>query len=107
MSFNRTVGGRGINVAVIEPTTYTTMAVKNFDTYEYNSSNLDDWLVHMVKTGDIVIFFTFDEASKKLTKNTRKVLYNMGKYKVLHMYFLCCDLCSFRIQMIESKYLCT
>lgn len=78
MSFNRTVGGRGINVAVIEPTTYTIIAVKNFDTYEYNSSSLDDWLDYVVKTGDIVIFFTFDEASKKLTKNTRKILYNMG-----------------------------
>lgn len=104
MSFNRTVGGRGINVAVIEPTTYTTIAVKNFDTYEYNSSNLDDWLAHMVKTGDIVIFFTFDEASKKLTKNTRKVLYNMGKYKVLPTYLLC-DFFSLRIYtIIESKY---
>lgn len=79
MSFNRTAGGRGINVAVIESTTYTIMDVKNFDTYEYNSSNLDEWLDHMVKVGDVVIFFTFDEASKKLTKNTRNVLYNMGK----------------------------
>lgn len=78
MSFNRTVGGRGINVAVIEPTTYTIIDVKNFDTYEYNSSNLDDWLDYVVKTGDVVIFFTFDEASKKLTKNTRTILYNMG-----------------------------
>lgn len=76
------MGGRGINVAVIEPVTYTIVAVKNFDTYEYNSSNLDEWLKHMVKFGDIVIFFTFDEASKKLTKNTRNILYKMGKYKV-------------------------
>lgn len=79
MSFNRSVGGRGINVAVIEPKTYTIMAVNNFDTYEYNSSNLDVWLENMVKTGDVVIFFTFDEASKKLTKNTRNILYNMGE----------------------------
>ncbi|KAE9543943.1 hypothetical protein AGLY_001921 [Aphis glycines] len=53
MSFNRTAGGRGINVAVIESTTYTIMDVKNFDTYEYNSSNLDEWLDHMVKVGDV------------------------------------------------------
>lgn len=79
MSFNRTAGGRGINIAVIEPATYTILAVKNFDTYEYNSSNLDEWLDHMVKVGDVVIFFTFDEASKKLTKKTRNILYNMGK----------------------------
>jgi len=78
MSFNRTAGGRGINIAVIEPTTYTIIAVENFDTYEYNSSNLDDWLDHMVKIGDVVIFFTFDEASKKLSKHTRNVLYYMG-----------------------------
>lgn len=84
MSFNRTIGGRGINVAVIEPTTYTIIAVKNFDTYEYNSSNLDDWLDYVVKTGDVVIFFTFDEASKKLTKNTRKILYNMGNDNKLY-----------------------
>lgn len=80
MSFNRTAGGRGINVAVIEPTTFTILAVENFDTYEYNSSNLDEWLDHMVKIGDIVILFTFDEASKKLTKNTRNLLYSMGKF---------------------------
>lgn len=78
VSFNRTVGGRGINLAVIESSTYTIMAVKNFDTYEYNSSNLDDWLDHMVKIGDVIIFFTFDEASKKLIKSTRNMLYNMG-----------------------------
>lgn len=82
MSFNRSAGGRGINVAVIEPTTYTIMAVKNFDTYEYNSSNLDEWLEHMVQIGDVVIFFTFDEASKKLTKNTRNTLYNMGEFNL-------------------------
>lgn len=79
MSFNRTAGGRGINIAVIDPATYTILAVKNFDTYEYNSSNLDEWLEHMVQVGDVVIFFTFDEASKKLTKKTRDILYNMGK----------------------------
>lgn len=79
MSFNRTAGGRGINVAVVEPTTYSIMAVTNFDTYEYNSSNLDYWLDHMVKIGDVVIFFTFDEASKMLTKDTRNILYSMGE----------------------------
>lgn len=79
IAFNRTTGGRGINVAVIKSTTYTILAVKNFDTYEYNSSNLDDWLDQVVKIGDVVIFFTFDEASKKLTKRTRNILYNMGK----------------------------
>lgn len=84
MSFNRSVGGRGINVAVIEPNTYSILAINNFDTYEYNSSNLDGWLEHMVKTGDVVIFFTFDEASKKLTKNTRNILYNMGTINVLY-----------------------
>lgn len=78
MSFNRSAGGRGINVAVVEPTTYSIMSVKNFDTYEYNSSNLDEWLENMVQIGDVVIFFTFDEASKKLTKTTRNILYNMG-----------------------------
>lgn len=75
------MGGRGINVAVVEPITYTIVTVKSFDTYEYSSSNLDEWLDHMVKIGDIVIFFTFDEASKKLTKKTRNVLYKMGKSK--------------------------
>ncbi|CAI6355995.1 unnamed protein product [Macrosiphum euphorbiae] len=89
MSFNRTAGGRGINVAVIESTTYTIMDVKNFDTYEYNSSNLDEWLDHMVKVGDVVIFFTFDEASKKLTKNTRNVLYNMGSGKIQDLWYRC------------------
>lgn len=79
MSFNRTAGGRGINIAIVESTTYTIMAVKNFDTYEYSSSSLDDWLDHMVKIGDVVIFFTFDEASKRLMKSTRNILYNMGK----------------------------
>lgn len=85
MSFNRSAGGRGINIAVIEPISYTIIAVRNFDTYEYYSSNLDDWLDYMVKIGDVVIFFTFDEASKKLTKNTRNVLYNMGKY----LHYIC------------------
>ncbi|VVC38805.1 Hypothetical protein CINCED_3A009263 [Cinara cedri] len=89
MSFNRTLGGRGINVAVIEPKTYTILAVNNFDTYEYNSSNLDVWLQNMFKIGHIIIFFTFDEASKKLTKNTRNMLYKMGSGKIQDLRYRC------------------
>ncbi|XP_025420250.1 protein FAM3C-like [Sipha flava] len=89
MAFNRTAGGRGINIAVIEPATYTILTVKNFDTYEYNSSNLDEWLDHMVRVGDVVIFFTFDEASKKLTKKTRNLLYNMGSGKIQDLWYRC------------------
>lgn len=43
----------------------------------------------MVKVGDVVIFFTFDEASKKLTKNTRNILYNMGSGKIQDLWYRC------------------
>ncbi|XP_050438648.1 protein FAM3C-like [Adelges cooleyi] len=89
VSFNRTVGGRGINIALVEPTTYTIVVVKNFDTYEYSSSNMDEWLSTTMKDGYVAIFFTFDEASKKLTKSTRNVLYEIGSGKIQDLTYRC------------------
>ncbi|XP_050527553.1 uncharacterized protein LOC126897747 [Daktulosphaira vitifoliae] len=92
VAYNRSVAGRGINVVLVEPSTYTVAALKNFDTYERSSSEMDVWLEaarSSMKSGHVAIFFTFDEASKKLTKNSRNALYEMGSGRIQDLRYRC------------------
>lgn len=72
-------GGRGINAAIVEPTHFRLISVRNFDTYGTDSSDLETWIESEILIDDIVIFFTFDEASKELSNYAKKLLFELGK----------------------------
>ncbi|XP_075219830.1 protein O-linked-mannose beta-1,2-N-acetylglucosaminyltransferase 1-like isoform X2 [Lycorma delicatula] len=80
-------GGRGLNAAIIESTHLNIVSVQNFDLYSQNSSTLEVWLVNQVHENDIIIAFTFDEASKELSKKAKTTLYKLGSGKIQDLQF--------------------
>ena len=54
--------------------------IKNFDTYSSASPDLEAFLKSKIVYGDIVIFLTFDEASRKLTERTRSAIFQLGEF---------------------------
>ncbi|VDO19252.1 unnamed protein product [Heligmosomoides polygyrus] len=54
--------GRGLNLASIEPKTGRVSAVAHFDTYQDESTALEEWLEN-VPLGDVMAVVSFDEAS--------------------------------------------
>ncbi|KAF4533181.1 hypothetical protein B566_EDAN001723 [Ephemera danica] len=80
-------GGRGINAALIEPISLRVVSVKNFDTYAGDSTQLETWIQSEILVGDIVIFFTFDEASKELSSFAKKLIFELGSYRVQELHF--------------------
>lgn len=75
-------GGRGLNFAVIEPRYLQLVVLQNYDLYSHNSSALETMLTYGINVNDIVIAFTFDEASKELSKRAKKLLYLLGSGKI-------------------------
>lgn len=71
-------GGRGLNAAIVDSTHFQVVAVTNFDLYSQNSSSLEQWLTSQVLDNDIIIIFTFDEASKELSHKAKMSLYRLG-----------------------------
>uniref|UniRef100_A0A1I7XFY5 ANAPC4_WD40 domain-containing protein n=1 Tax=Heterorhabditis bacteriophora TaxID=37862 RepID=A0A1I7XFY5_HETBA len=67
MVFDRDLNGagRGLNMAAIEPKTKRISAAANFDTYEDETTRVEEWL-DAVALGDIVAVVSFDEASTML-----------------------------------------
>lgn len=57
-------GGRGINIAVVSPTSKQVLRVGHFDTYNEDSSNLEIFL-EMLNDKEIVVAVSNDDASKK------------------------------------------
>ncbi len=49
-----------------------------FDVYTDNSIVMDMWINASVKQNDILLIYTFDEASKKLTESSKKIFYEYG-----------------------------
>lgn len=72
-------GGRGLNAAIVDSTHFQVVAVQNFDLYSQNSTSLEHWLANQVLDNDIIIAFTFDEASKELSRKAKTSLYKLGK----------------------------
>ncbi|CAB0013462.1 unnamed protein product, partial [Nesidiocoris tenuis] len=75
-------GGRGLNFAVIEPRYMQLVLFQNYDLYSHNSSALETLLTYGINMNDIVIAFTFDEASKELSKRAKNLLYQLGSGKI-------------------------
>ncbi|XP_039281076.1 uncharacterized protein LOC120350658 isoform X2 [Nilaparvata lugens] len=80
-------GGRGLNVALVETRHMSIVSVQNFDLYSQNSSALESWLDERVRERDIIIAFTFDEASKELSKKAKASLYKLGSGKIQDLQF--------------------
>ncbi|CAJ0931048.1 unnamed protein product, partial [Mesorhabditis belari] len=70
-------GGRGLNVAVIDPKSRAVVRVGHFDTYEQESSGLERFL-DLVEPGQIVAAVSFDEASTMLSEMAKRILYELG-----------------------------
>uniref|UniRef100_A0A0A9WLM6 Alpha-1,3-mannosyl-glycoprotein 2-beta-N-acetylglucosaminyltransferase n=1 Tax=Lygus hesperus TaxID=30085 RepID=A0A0A9WLM6_LYGHE len=75
-------GGRGLNFAVIEPKRLQLVYLQNYDLYSHNSTALETMLTYGINIDDIVIAFTFDEASKELSKRAKQLLYQLGSGKI-------------------------
>ncbi|PAV90699.1 hypothetical protein WR25_05484 [Diploscapter pachys] len=78
--------GRGLNLAAIEPKTGRVELVANFDTYEDESTGLEEWL-DAVPVGDIVAVVSFDEASTMLSEMAKKIFYEMGSSLIERLKF--------------------
>ncbi|XP_014248464.1 protein O-linked-mannose beta-1,2-N-acetylglucosaminyltransferase 1-like [Cimex lectularius] len=75
-------GGRGLNIAVVDAKYLQIVTLQNFDLYSQNSTSLELWLASYLRVNDIVIVFTFDEASKELSKKAKHMLYELGSGKI-------------------------
>lgn len=71
-------GGRGLNAAIVDSEHFQVVGVNNFDLYSQNSTSLERWLATQVLPNDIIIVFTFDEASKELSHKAKMSLYRLG-----------------------------
>uniref|UniRef100_A0A1B6KQP2 Alpha-1,3-mannosyl-glycoprotein 2-beta-N-acetylglucosaminyltransferase n=1 Tax=Graphocephala atropunctata TaxID=36148 RepID=A0A1B6KQP2_9HEMI len=80
-------GGRGLNAAIVDAVHFQVVAVHNFDLYSQNSTSLELWLAKQVMDNDIIIVFTFDEASKELSRKAKMSLYRLGSGKIQDLQF--------------------
>ncbi|ETN82170.1 hypothetical protein NECAME_08099 [Necator americanus] len=74
--------GRGLNLAAVEPKTGRISSVAHFDTYQDDSTALEEWLEN-VSLGDVVAVVSFDEASNtlsspRLSDMAKRIFYEMG-----------------------------
>ncbi|XP_073998522.1 protein O-linked-mannose beta-1,2-N-acetylglucosaminyltransferase 1-like isoform X2 [Rhodnius prolixus] len=75
-------GGRGLNIAVVEARYLQLVTLQTFDLYSQNSSSLELWLSTSLREDDIIIAFTFDEASRELSKRAKTILYHLGSGRI-------------------------
>lgn len=69
---------KGLNAAVVEPTRFEIISVRNFDTYRLNkTTEIVLWLGELIDN-DILIIFTSGESSMKLTNEVLRLLNNLG-----------------------------
>lgn len=71
-----------MNAAIVDSVHFQVVAVQNFDLYSQNSTSLELWLTNQVLENDIIIAFTFDEASKELSRKAKTSLYKLGMFIV-------------------------
>ncbi|KAG8225720.1 hypothetical protein J437_LFUL008105 [Ladona fulva] len=76
-----------MNVAIIEPIHFQVVSVQNFDTYNKDGGDFEAFLLNEVLVDDIIILFTFDEASKELDNNSKKLLYELGSGKIQNLHY--------------------
>lgn len=78
--------GRGLNLASIEPKTGRVSAVAHFDTYQDESTALEEWLEN-VPLGDVMAVVSFDEASNMLSDMAKRIFYEMGSSMIKRLKF--------------------
>lgn len=69
--------GRGLNMAVVKPTSRTVARVGHFDTYAKDSSSVE-FFMEMLAEGDIVVVVTYDDASKNLDSAAQELFRTLG-----------------------------
>lgn len=79
--------GRGINVALIDSSTMAVLRAQRFDTYESDATQLEMFLEKYLQPNDIIIAFTFDEASTKLSNLARNILFELGSSSIQDLKF--------------------
>ena len=67
-----------MNVALINSKRLEVKDFVTFDVYIDNSVVMDMWLNATVREGDVLIIFTFDEASRMLAESSKKLFYEYG-----------------------------
>ncbi|XP_065217317.1 protein O-linked-mannose beta-1,2-N-acetylglucosaminyltransferase 1-like [Planococcus citri] len=80
-------GGRGLNIALINSKRLEVKDFVTFDVYIDNSIVMDMWLNTSVRESDVLIIFTFDEASRMLAESSKKLFYDYGSSKVQDLHF--------------------
>ncbi|EYB81181.1 hypothetical protein Y032_0390g553 [Ancylostoma ceylanicum] len=88
MVFDRALNdaGRGLNLASIEPKTGRVSSVAHFDTYQDESSSLEEWLEN-VPLGNVMAVVSFDEASNMLSDMAKQIFYEMGSSMIHRLKF--------------------
>ena len=71
-------GGRGLNIALINSKRLEMKDFVTFDVYIDNSIVMDMWLNASVRENDVLIIFTFDEASRMLAESSKRLFYDYG-----------------------------
>ncbi|XP_018012700.1 uncharacterized protein LOC108669803 [Hyalella azteca] len=78
-------GGRGINVAVVDPVTLQPVKARSFDTHNLESEALEDFLRDDIAAGQIVVLLTFDEASRNLSHHARHLIARLGSGQIQNL----------------------
>ncbi|XKL65808.1 hypothetical protein PGB90_009228 [Kerria lacca] len=68
--------GRGLNIAVINTKRLKIKTFVTFDVYIDSSIVVDMWMNNTIKSNDIVLIYTFDEASRMLVESSKKLFYD-------------------------------
>ncbi|VDM60163.1 unnamed protein product [Angiostrongylus costaricensis] len=78
--------GRGLNLVSIEPKTGRVSSVAHFDTYQDESTALEQWLDNL-PLGEVLAVVSFDEASNMLSDMAKQIFYEMGSSMIQRLKF--------------------
>ena len=81
-----------MNMVIIDSHRMKAVNARRFDTYAMDSSELELFLTREIRSGDILISVTFDEASRNLGSIAKSILADLGiiechlfyKYKLIN-----------------------
>lgn len=71
--------GRGLNIVIINSKRLEIKYFVTFDVYMDSSIVMDTWINSSVTMDDIVLVYTYDEASRMLAESSKKLFYDYGK----------------------------
>lgn len=70
--------GRGLNIVLINSKRFEIKDFVTFDVYTDNSIVMDTWINSSVTLDDIILIYTYDEASRMLAESSKKLFYDYG-----------------------------